>query len=541
MKDGSYLIVWTDLIVPGEGFDLVVRRGYKSRSLFNGLFGFGWCSDFESRLVTTDSGGLLHKECGAGLETLYTSSATLNRTQMRAANEEAVRQIAASRKSTSEAELEKLRREFERSLNNPDLRAVLISKYNIYASWRPPLLLLERYVSGRDTSNFIEFDGFNFVRHTSEGGLQRFDRSGKLVFARDSENNFAHFSYKDGVLRRIRDDQSRWLEIEIDKASGRIVSILSSEGFESTYHYKGEDLVEMQNAWGNTYFYEYDEAHNLTRIRYPDDTDKVLTYNQEKDWVTSFKERDGCLEVYNYVPQEDDPENHYKSSVTKSCDGKLSLEASYEFWHEVGDDGQHYLKRVLSYLGDDFSDTIYHPYLARPSTVNVNGDVTHYEYDSAGNPKKKITAEGYREHLEFDERGKYTSVFDWFDTSDKEKSGSGVMWTYEYDHAGNITAAHSSNSLSLKIGYDPIGRYKWISDATGQTLKIEYSDTFGKLHRVSLVGEGSITIAYNEAGDIEKLTSEEGEILAGKITRTFNDFLDVIALSNDNWFGADAE
>lgn len=45
MKSANYSESWTDLIVPGVGYDLRINRAYNSRSLFNGLFGFGWCSD----------------------------------------------------------------------------------------------------------------------------------------------------------------------------------------------------------------------------------------------------------------------------------------------------------------------------------------------------------------------------------------------------------------------------------------------------------------------------------------------------------------
>ena len=46
MKSANYSESWTDMAVPGVGYDLRVNRTYNSRSLFSGLFGFGWCSDY---------------------------------------------------------------------------------------------------------------------------------------------------------------------------------------------------------------------------------------------------------------------------------------------------------------------------------------------------------------------------------------------------------------------------------------------------------------------------------------------------------------
>ena len=56
MKNANYANTWTDLIVPGSGYDLRVQRTYNSRSLFNGVFGFGWCSDFETTLEVNSNG-----------------------------------------------------------------------------------------------------------------------------------------------------------------------------------------------------------------------------------------------------------------------------------------------------------------------------------------------------------------------------------------------------------------------------------------------------------------------------------------------------
>ena len=73
MKSANYSESWTDLIVPGVGYDLRVNRAYNSRSLFNGIFGFGWCSDYETKIEVTPESFLRLTECGGGMEIIYTS------------------------------------------------------------------------------------------------------------------------------------------------------------------------------------------------------------------------------------------------------------------------------------------------------------------------------------------------------------------------------------------------------------------------------------------------------------------------------------
>ena len=71
MNSASYSNVWTDMEVPGTGYDLKIVRAYRSRTLFNGMFGFGWCSMFETKLETTSEGNVKISECGDGQDTVY--------------------------------------------------------------------------------------------------------------------------------------------------------------------------------------------------------------------------------------------------------------------------------------------------------------------------------------------------------------------------------------------------------------------------------------------------------------------------------------
>jgi uncharacterized protein DUF6531 len=50
MKDASYYKTWVDLEIQRGPKVFQLRRTYSSRSLHQGLFGFGWCSDFEKSL-----------------------------------------------------------------------------------------------------------------------------------------------------------------------------------------------------------------------------------------------------------------------------------------------------------------------------------------------------------------------------------------------------------------------------------------------------------------------------------------------------------
>ncbi|HEY8272006.1 MAG TPA: DUF6531 domain-containing protein [Pseudobdellovibrionaceae bacterium] len=63
MKDASYFKTWIDLEIRKDTHIFQLRRTYNSRSLHPGLFGFGWCSDFEKSLDLNRSDQILLQDC----------------------------------------------------------------------------------------------------------------------------------------------------------------------------------------------------------------------------------------------------------------------------------------------------------------------------------------------------------------------------------------------------------------------------------------------------------------------------------------------
>lgn len=49
LKNGNLCYPTTDLSIPCVGFPLSVTRSYNSRSLYTGIFGFGWSSNLDIR------------------------------------------------------------------------------------------------------------------------------------------------------------------------------------------------------------------------------------------------------------------------------------------------------------------------------------------------------------------------------------------------------------------------------------------------------------------------------------------------------------
>lgn len=310
MKNANYANTWTDLIVPGSGYDLRVQRTYNSRSLFNGVFGFGWCSDFETTLEVTAEGNLRVTECGGGLEVVYTTKnfkpGSVDKTvdtiiaEVQKRNRDLKPQYFKDlKKELSENAF--LRDEFTRQLK---LKGNVVSGQAYHAN-------------GRETENVMFKDG-KYKRSLEDGTFQLFDSTGHLVTMYDRNGNHLKLEWKGSQLLSVVDNNGRKLSFSY-LANKRLKQIAGPNGILVKYSFSGEDLKEVHNAWKNVFKYDYDDVHNLVKIHYPDKTFKELTYNKDRDWVTSFKNRKGCVEAYVYDVDNENPKDHYWSTVEKTC------------------------------------------------------------------------------------------------------------------------------------------------------------------------------------------------------------------------------
>ena len=71
MKNANYSHSWVDVQLVGSGYEMKVSRTYNSRTLFSGMFGYGWCSTYETKIRPTPEGNIELKECGAGSQVVY--------------------------------------------------------------------------------------------------------------------------------------------------------------------------------------------------------------------------------------------------------------------------------------------------------------------------------------------------------------------------------------------------------------------------------------------------------------------------------------
>lgn len=526
MNSASYSNAWIDLEVPGTGYDLKVIRAYKSRTLFNGMFGFGWCSPFETKLETTSEGNIKISECGDGQEVVF-SPREIQRKDIENTISNLITKMRADpkNKNLSSDYFKKL----QLDLVEDDLRRnEMASTYGISVPVKEGTKFM---ANGREVESVV-FNKTHYTRNLPDGSTQRFDLQGRLTHSYDKNSNFLKFEYDKDLLVQIEDNNSRRLIFRY-YPNKKVRQITGPNSIVSEYKYNSqEDLIWNKNAWAKTdkdvYTYEYNEFHNLTRATWPDKTSIAIKYDNIKDWVLSFTDRDKCIEAYKYEFSKNNPKYHYWSTVTKTCDKKIVVKNRYEFWHKQLPSGEVVLNRVLTSVNGSTTDINYHPIFGKATSIKKNNDIINFEYYADGLIKTKETANVKLEYTHEPVIKKVSSVKNSV-SDDKGKVISVVTTSFKYDQKGNLTYAENSDGQKITMTYDIKGRIATITDQAKKIVRIEYEERYGKPSIVSRPGLGTIKVSYKSNGDIAKVDSSDGPTVAAQVASTFSNLLDIIS------------
>lgn len=525
MKNANYSDNWVDITLSGTGYALRVTRTYNSRSVFNGMFGFGWCSDFETVLERLPEGRLKLTECGAGQEVIY-SPGKFDKAALEKITETILAHYKRKNPKANPGTVETLRGQL---MASDSLRQEWAKDANLAL---PEAQKGTVYIADNLSVEQITFDGSNYTRLLSDGTSQRFDSNGRLTAFYDKNGNYLKLSYNGAQLKDIIDNAGKKLAFNF-YPNRRVKEIVAPGNIRSEYKYKGEDLVEVKNMWKNSYTYQYDETHNLTRINFPDKTFKALTYNQKKDWVLSFTDRVNsagysCMEMYQYDVDKEHPRDHFWSVATKKCGNEIVNESKFEFWHKTHTNGRKYLSRALTKSLTDSLDVTYHPEFGRPLSIRRNGTTTTFEYYQSGLVKEKTTAAS---RMVFEYKNSFNKVSkvntDFFD--EKGKTVKKRETVFNYDQKSNLVTAQNSDGQSVRLNYDDRGRIAMIADQAKKEVFITYDEKTGKPAQITRPKVGTIKVKYKANGDIDKVESTDGPTVAVQIASTFNNLLDIIA------------
>lgn len=241
MKSANYSESWTDLIVPGIGYDLRVNRTYNSRSLFNGIFGFGWCSDFETKIEVTPESNVKLTECGGGMEITFTPK-NFNPGRIDVTIKSIIEEVKRRRPDLKPDYVTGLEKELK---TNDFMREEFGRRMNIRGKVEDGVTYL---ANGREAET-ITLKGGAFKRTLADGTYQLFDQaSGRMTAMYDKNQNHLKLTWDKDVLGSVSDNLGRKLTFKFNPMTKKVSEIVGPNNLIARYVVKGEDLAEATDS-----------------------------------------------------------------------------------------------------------------------------------------------------------------------------------------------------------------------------------------------------------------------------------------------------
>ena len=514
----------------GPGFELKIEAAYNSRSLYNGIFGYGWCSNLETRLDTLPGNVIRGVECGGGMEILYHPKG-LDSAEAASRQTESIIKATLQRRKMDPKTLAGLRRDL---IKSQTLRNDFLTALELKAKVTQGL----KYYAGGRFNEYVESKGGKFFRHLPNGVSEVFAGSGALIKVYDKFGNFIDITRGRRNIT-VTDNRGRRLVLILDSSTGKVREARFQKKTVAKYQQNSREdlvLVELFSLGGKksakrTFKYRYDRLHNMVETVYPDKTKEKLTYDTRKDWVTGFKDRKNCLETYKWRKNPNNP-NHYSSGVQKVCGGKVVSHGKYEFWNKKRPKGkgEMYLHRARSKINGRITDVFYHPDFGTPVSFLKNGVRTRRSYYANGflrkksNPYRDVV---YKNYIKKCRKPKLVQV----KTKDPSQKGKVVKVenvTLEFRDNCYLARVVKSRDEWIHITPDAKGRLIGMEDQSRKKVKIVWNDKINKPEIITRPGVGSIKLIYRR-GAVVNVVGKSGPTVVAQVSSVFNNFLSALA------------
>lgn len=508
LKNGNFYISYTDIVVPGGGKKLEITRTYNSKATEIGWFGFGWGSEFETRLEASADGSVIIHEHGTGAKTRFTPKTAIDpvATSTKIVNE-MKKKTALSEKAASEL--------IQKLAANAELRHTYAMNFGIKSAVAPGTVLYSHDLGPQTLT--VTKEGYR--RDHSDGRQDVFNTEGQMVKVTDKSGYFIGFTYKNGQLESLKDSQAKQIFFSW-YPDGLVKEIWSAGDKKATFKYQDTDLVSSTDVGDNTYEYTFDKSHNLTSISYSDKTKMSVSYDPQTFFVSQVVDRNGEDTKYQYGANPKNPDNHYWTIVTKpGFDGK-PVSNRYEYEVKTKSDGAEYTYRILTEINGIKTDTIYNEN-SLPVKIARGNHVTNFEYNPNGLLVKKSSTKGDFVNIEYD---------DVLNKIKKVVNNEGST-TFEYDAKGNLTKASNNLGKVVFLIYDSKGKISKMVDQESATqrrvLAFKYN-ALGKPVEIEMEKIGKINVAYDNYGEIKKVESSAGHKMALQVTQAFQNLLSIV-------------
>ncbi len=480
IKSGAYTIRRSDQSLDNEFAGFSIGRVYNSTVGYDGLFGFGWCSSFETTLKVVAKGQIAVVECGAGQVKVYNSSDFSEKNTAAAVDLLAEAMQKAGQSMTPALRDEMLKSRYKRTK--------MLSKFkvNIEVSKTPYSIV----PFSKDEQ--ITYNKKQFILKTANGLTQTFDESGKLILQKHARGDSIKLSYgANGALNSITSQRGQSLIFKMDD-TGHITEMRGlSEA--TRYTYKDGMLMKVSQKSGDE---NYTYADYLMTAVERGGKKTEIKYNPTTRFVSRLQDKD-CTDDYNYVI--DKATLKFKAEFKSTCKGAAPKTVTYEFEYQKANDGTIFQKRMVATDASGGKTSAEYIAEGKPSKIVQKGREFKYEYDSESRVTGKET-DSHRLEYTYFASGKVSNVR----VLPKSKGGAGGPIQYNYDKDMKLASVNINNE-TIQYSYDSKGRLtKMQTKKGGPSFTIQTDGLTGHVKRIVAQGYGYFEMKYSSSGQLLK-------------------------------------
>jgi RHS repeat-associated protein len=509
---GAYLRVERDFAMPSYGIPFDHARYYSSGNAATGMFGAGWSSSYDIRVIAADNGAV-RVRAEDGSEAVYTATA------------------GGGYDAPAGVRAKLLKVDGGWQLVPPDRRVLRFDAAGLLQSIKNArgLGVTLGYTSAGLLSTVTDASG-RVVRFESRADLRlitkitlpdgrstQFDyQDGRLLKVQDPRSYVTSYGYDAaGRLAEITDARGHKLIRNTYDASGRVAEQLDPLGAKTTFAWDaGQQIARTTDPDGvavvdgyknNVLLYSQNAGNDTTNHRYTGKLNKSLVVdpkgNQEE---TRFDEEGNPVSRTAPEPFSFTTVNSFdtRSNLTSYRDGRGNT------WkYEYNEFNEMVAQR------DPKQDTGYrYEYDAKgqlTARTDPRGKVTRYEYDANGNRTAEITPTGRRTEMTYDVTGRLAAVVDPRGTVSGGNKDA-YRTRYVYDAQNQITEVwQPGKAQPFRTVYDELGNVVVSTDPLSNSSRYTYDDASRRIETKSPVGNVTST-TYTPGGRRASLTDGEG-------------------------------
>lgn len=348
----------------------------------------------------------------------------------------------------------------------------------------------------------LERQGDGYKLSHKNGTVYLYDAEGQIQSISSLDGNIIRFSHEDGNISAVSNRSGSFTFTY--NADGKLTSVTDSVGRVTAMTYDGDYLVSVTNTDGDSLRYTYDDNGYLTTVE--NFNGQVYVQNEYDEMGRVIKQYIKDDNTYSFTY---DRENRTNTSLGES--GKLD-KIRYDI-----------LGRIIEHTTNSGTKTItYDDLNRRTSESDWLGNITHYEYDDAGNVTKITYPDSLTETFTYNQDNQVISttdrngntVFYTYNSAhrlDSITDGRGNKTTYHYDNDGNLISTVDNEGAETAYTYDAMGNCLTMTNALGDVTSYVY-DEQGRLSAVTYPDGSKADYAYTTAGKLVKITDAMGSV-----------------------------